>query len=231
MRRFFWVPKINVNLENTILHIYLSIYLSIYLFFQFIHGLTWQVDVIKKRIYICSEVIDSITDANSGYLGYGLGWFRCGLRWFGGSLGWFEANMAAQRRALTRILKTWVQDSLLAKSRSPTGKSGSPIPKKLESHQVVHTVYLFHFSRKWCICIIFRLTDFNPWNINGLFLLNKPNILVYFFSCNLNTHFFFAWPYQNKRLNCWYLFYKTDRQTDGRTDWQTDMQAAVLCFV
>ena len=30
MRRFFWAPKINVILENTILHIYLSIYLSIY---------------------------------------------------------------------------------------------------------------------------------------------------------------------------------------------------------
>ena len=51
-------------------------------------------------------------------------------------------------RALTRILKTGVQDSHLAKSRSPTGKSGSPTPKKLESHQFVHTVYLFHFSRK-----------------------------------------------------------------------------------
>ena len=51
-------------------------------------------------------------------------------------------------RALTRILKTGVQDSHLAKSRSPTGKSGSPNPKKLESHQFVHTVYLFHFSRK-----------------------------------------------------------------------------------
>ena len=51
-------------------------------------------------------------------------------------------------RALTRILKTGVQDSHLAKSRSPTGKIGSPTPKKLESHQFVHTVYLFHFSRK-----------------------------------------------------------------------------------
>ena len=27
----------------------------------------------KKRFYICSEVIDSITDANSGCLGRGLG--------------------------------------------------------------------------------------------------------------------------------------------------------------
>ena len=35
-------------------------------------------------------------------------------------------------RALTRILKTGVQDSHLAKSRSPTGKSGSPTQKKLE---------------------------------------------------------------------------------------------------
>ena len=51
-------------------------------------------------------------------------------------------------RALTRILKTGVQDSHLAKSRSPTGKSGSPTQKKLESHQSVHTVYLFHFSWK-----------------------------------------------------------------------------------
>ena len=44
----------------------------------------------KKRLYICTEVIDSITDANSGCLGRGLGWLRCGLRWF-----W--ANMAGQR--------------------------------------------------------------------------------------------------------------------------------------
>ena len=59
-------------------------------------------------------------------------------------------------RALTRILKTGVQDSHLAKSRSPTGKSGSPTPKKLESHQFVHCVYLFHFSGKWYLWIIFR---------------------------------------------------------------------------
>ena len=43
----------------------------------------------KKRFYICSEVIDSITDANS----------RC---WGGsdvvcGGLGWFGASMAGQR--------------------------------------------------------------------------------------------------------------------------------------
>ena len=44
----------------------------------------------KKRIYICSEVIDNITDANSGCLGRGLGWFRCGLRWLGGGLGCFH---------------------------------------------------------------------------------------------------------------------------------------------
>ena len=44
----------------------------------------------KKRFYICSEVIDSITDANSGCLGRGLGWFRC-------DLGWFGANNAGQR--------------------------------------------------------------------------------------------------------------------------------------
>ena len=57
-------------------------------------------------------------------------------------------NKDSITRALTRILKTGVQDSHLAKSRSPTGKSGSPTPKKLESHHFVHTVYLFHFSRK-----------------------------------------------------------------------------------
>ena len=51
-------------------------------------------------------------------------------------------------RALTRILKTGVQDSHLAKNRSPTGKSESPTLKNMESHQFVHTVYLFHFSRK-----------------------------------------------------------------------------------
>ena len=58
-------------------------------------------------------------------------------------------------RALTRILKTGVQDSHLSKSRSPTGKSGSPTPKKLESHQFVNTVYLFHFSWKWYICSVY----------------------------------------------------------------------------
>ena len=45
-------------------------------------------------------------------------------------------------RALTRILKTGVQDSHLAKSRSPTGNSGSPTPKKLESRHFVHTIYV-----------------------------------------------------------------------------------------
>ena len=40
----------------------------------------------KKHFYICSEVIDRITDANSRCLGGGLGWFRCGLRWFGASM-------------------------------------------------------------------------------------------------------------------------------------------------
>ena len=34
-------------------------------------------------------------------------------------------------------------------SSAPTGKSGSPTPKKLESHKFVHNiVYLFYFSRK-----------------------------------------------------------------------------------
>ena len=37
----------------------------------------------KKRFYICSEVIDSITDANS----------RC----LGGGLQWFGASMTGQR--------------------------------------------------------------------------------------------------------------------------------------
>ena len=125
-------------------------------------------------------------------------------------------------RALTRILKTGVQDSHLAKSRSPTGKSGSPTQKKLESHQSVHTVYLFHFSGKWYIWIIFRLTDLNPLSINGLFLLNKTKYFAIFFH-NLNTHFF-VWPYQNKRLNCWYLFYSLTRQTDRQTDRQAGRQ-------
>ena len=39
-------------------------------------------------------------------------------------------------RALTRILKTGVQDSHLAKSRSPTGTSGSPTLKKLTDRQI-----------------------------------------------------------------------------------------------
>ena len=51
----------------------------------------------KKRFYICSEVIGSITDANSRCLGGGLGWFRCGFQWFGGGLGWFGASLAGQR--------------------------------------------------------------------------------------------------------------------------------------
>ena len=92
-------------------------------------------------------------------------------------------------RALTRILKTGVQDSHLAKSRSPTGKSRSPTQKKLESHQFVHTVYLFHFSRKWYFWIIFRLTDFNPLSINGMFLLNKTKYFGIFFHVSA-THIF-----------------------------------------
>ena len=42
---------------------------------------------IKRKKNNKKKVIDSITDANSRYLGGGLGWFRCGLRWFGGGLG------------------------------------------------------------------------------------------------------------------------------------------------
>ena len=41
----------------------------------------------KTCFYICYEVIDSITDANSGCLGRGLGWFRCGLVVVLGGLG------------------------------------------------------------------------------------------------------------------------------------------------
>ena len=99
----------------------------------------------------------------------------------------------------------------------PLEKVGVPLKKKLESHQFVHTVYLFHFSRKWYIWIIFRLTDFNPISINGLFLLNKTKCLAIFFHVT-STHIFFVWPYQNKRLNCWYLFYSLTRQTDRQTD-------------
>ena len=40
----------------------------------------------KKRFNICSEVINSFTDANSECLGRGLGWFRCGLLVVWGSL-------------------------------------------------------------------------------------------------------------------------------------------------
>ena len=42
-------------------------------------------------------------------------------------------------RALTRILKKGVQDSHLAKSRSPT-------PKKLESHQYIFTICAYRIS-------------------------------------------------------------------------------------
>ena len=55
--------------------------------------------------------------------------------------------------------------------------------------------------------------------------LTKQNILVHFScTCNLNT-FFFVWPYQNKILNCWFLFYSLTRQTDRQTDRQTNRQA------
>ena len=102
--------------------------------------------------------------------------------------------------------------------------------KKLESHQFVHSVYLFHFSRKWYIWIIFRSTDFNPLSINWLFLLNKNKIFWYYiFSCNLNTHFF-VWPYQNKRLNCWYCFHSLTRQTDRQADRQTD-SSPLFCII
>ena len=55
--------------------------------------------------------------------------------------------------------------------------------------------------------------------------LTKKNILVYFLIlCNLNTHFF-VWPYQKKRLNCWYMFYSLTRQTDRQTGRQAGRQA------
>ena len=63
------------------------------LFFPLVHGLSWQVDVYKKRFYICSEVTDSITDANSACLGRGLGGLDvvCGgmvVVWDGFGLTW-----------------------------------------------------------------------------------------------------------------------------------------------
>ena len=91
------------------------------------------------------------------------------------------------------------------------------------SLQFVHTAYLFHFSRKWYIWIIFRLTDFNPISINGLLLLIKTKYFAIFFFHVTWTHIFFVWPYQNKRLNCWYLFYSLTRQTD-RKGRQADRQ-------
>ena len=47
-----------------------------------------------------------------------------------------------------------------------------------------------------------------------------------------NTHFF-VWPYQNKRLNCWYLFYSLTRQTDrqtGKAGRQTD-SSPLICII
>ena len=43
-----------------------------------------------------------------------------------GKAGKVPCFLVVRLKALTRILKTGVQDSHLAKSRSPTGKSGSP---------------------------------------------------------------------------------------------------------
>ena len=69
----------------------------------------------EKRFYISSEVIDSITDANFGCLGRGLGWLKCGLRcvfFFGGGGGWwFGANMAGQRskNAFKFVLQLLIQ--------------------------------------------------------------------------------------------------------------------------
>ena len=61
------------------------------------------VDVIKKkRFLICSEVIESITHANSRCLGRGLGWLRCGLRLFDGGLGGF--GLAWQVNVIKRLL-------------------------------------------------------------------------------------------------------------------------------
>ena len=56
-----------------------------------------KTSIFRLLFYICSEVIDNITDANSRCSRCGLGWFRFGLGWFGGVLGWFWANMAGRR--------------------------------------------------------------------------------------------------------------------------------------
>ena len=58
--------------------------------------------------------------------------------------------------------------------------------------------------------------------------LTKQNILVHF-SCNLNTHFF-VWPYQNKILNCWFLFYSLTRQTGRQAGRQTDRQQSSVLY-
>ena len=46
--------------------------------------------------------------------------------------------------------------------------------------------------------------------------------------------FLFVWPYQNKRLNCWCLFYsltrQTDRQTNGQIDRRTDRQTSSVLY-
>ena len=59
--------------------------------------------------------------------------------------------------------------------------------------------------------------------------LTKQTILVYNFYVTW-THIFFVWPYQNKRLNCWYLFYSLTRQTDRQTGRQTD-SSPLFCII
>ena len=55
----------------------------------------------------CSEVIDNITDANSGCLGCDLGWFRCSL-----GITW-QVNVITNKNAFTFDLKlliiSWTQ--------------------------------------------------------------------------------------------------------------------------
>ena len=46
----------------------------------------------------------------------------------------------------------------------------------------------------------------------------------------MNKHFF-VWPYQNKRLNCWYLYYSlTDIQTGRQANRQTD-SSPLFCII
>ena len=55
---------------------------------------------------MCSSSIDTITNTTSGYLEYGLGWFRGGLGWFGGGLGCFGVVWGVSTdRTAVRVLR------------------------------------------------------------------------------------------------------------------------------